>query len=111
VIQKLLRSFALSLAFIVGLAVGIGVMVHLKFSSLSMWQDYKSIRMGMPRRDVVDLVARDNSQVGCGVMFAEAPESVCRFDDFWRTYKIGFDPSTGLVTQKRFHFKLGRSIR
>ena len=75
-------------------------------SELSRWHEYASINIGMTQEQVVTMVdSSSKSQTGCGAHHAENRESVCRFEDPWRGYAIGFDPVTKLVNRKRFYFK------
>jgi hypothetical protein len=80
--------------------------MSLEPSDLSRWHDYESIRLGMEQEAVQILIdSSDKSRAGCGAHRSESRNSVCRFEDPWRGYTIGFDPATKRVNQKQFYFK------
>src|ERR1700730_1092733 len=80
------------------LGMALGVVLSIEPSELSRWQAYKSIPLGMAREKVLAVLdSSDKSQTGCGVHRFESSASVCRFEDPWREYAIGFDPDTKCV--------------
>jgi hypothetical protein len=102
---RLLRTrSAFWCAVVFGMAIGIAWSVEP--SELSAWRDYESIPLGMERELVfARLASSDVFHSGCGAYHFESRDSVCRFEDPWRAYVIGFDPTTKRVNRRYFYFK------
>lgn len=75
-------------------------------AQMSRWSEYESIELGAPQQEAIALVeTTDKSQSGCGNFRTDNRNSVCRFEDPWRSYVINFDPTSHQVILKRFNFK------
>jgi hypothetical protein len=84
----------------------LGVVLSLEPQQRSRWVDFESISLGMTRDQVrTQIDSSDKSQTGCGSHRFESQEAVCRFEDPWRSYLIGFDLTTKNVNRKHFYFK------
>jgi hypothetical protein len=66
--------------------------------------NYEKISLGMSRQQATEVV-EGSAWAGCGAYHSENRETVCRFEDAWRGYRIDFDPGTKLVVRKHFHLK------
>ena len=94
----------LSYALLGGAIAGIGWSVEPP--QLSRWQEYESIELGASRQEAIAIVeSSETSQSGCGAIHSENTETVCRFEDPWRSYVVKFNPETSRVVFKRFNFK------
>jgi len=98
----------LNRVFLVAIIFGLilGLAFSLEPAQRSRWTDFESIPLGMTRDQVRTQVdSSDKSQTGCGSHRFESQEAVCRFEDPWRSYVIGFDLTTKTVNRKHFYFK------
>jgi hypothetical protein len=83
-----------------------GIVWSLEPSQVSRWHEYELIELGTPQQEAITIVeSTDKSQNGCGAFHSENRELICRFEDPWRSYVIGFDPASKQVALKRFNFK------
>ncbi len=96
------------LVFWAGLILGLGLNVPFFLWDLGRYasaaQVYHQVQLGMSRADVSALFAKND--VLCGsYQVGESVRSECWFRDFWREYRIVFEPNTGRVMRKHFFFK------
>ena len=93
--SRLLLGYALLVGSIAGIAWSV------EPSQVSRWQEYELIELGTPRQEAVAIVeSSERSQSGCGALHFENRETICRFEDPWRSYVINFDPTTNRVGMK-----------
>ena len=102
VTQAVIRAgrFLLLVVAAVGLWSSIAVADY-----LSNWEEYRRIRLGMSRQEVRAILKP--KRIVCGVTgVPQNAATMCRFNDFWRDYHIGFDGATGnVVVRKQFWFR------